>query len=49
VECVFREVVGEWFTRPLPRYVPREVEYVSGDFALAVVGPGRAGKTYSLF
>jgi len=41
--------VDEWFTRPLPRYVPREVEYVLGDFALAVVGPRRAGKTYFLF
>jgi len=49
MERVFREVVDEWFTRPLPRYVPREVEYVLGDFALAVVGPRRAGKTYFLF
>jgi len=49
VERMFREVIGEWFTRTLPRYVPREVEYVLGDFTLAVVGPRRAGKTYFLF
>ncbi len=46
-----RWILEEWFTRPLPRLIPRRLlsPRIPPDMALGVVGIRRAGKTYALF
>jgi len=47
---VFRQIIAEFIDRPIPNALPRDIDIpIDAPKIISLLGPRRAGKTYSLF